>query len=241
MKKNFFSLIFILLATTSFAQHNYFDVFGTHYITNSGPYFLVTLDTLNDAQRLEDINARFPTKWVDRFLSVEITATTNGITRQAISTDDQLTVQQMGLLKSAGPDTEVSVKVNYIPENSLQDNPPRQMDFGLKMLPIVEAKFPGGTTDLKSYLKQNTLDKIDDTDFEKIKLAAVRFDIDENGKVARAQLLESSADQQVDQMMLDVICNMPTWKPAKNAAGESISQEFEFRLGKHVARCDYSY
>jgi len=84
---------------------------------------------------------------------------------------------------------------------------------------------------MKAYLKEKTIDKISKTTFEEIQLATVRFNINEEGQVFDAQIFKTSKDDEIDQLMLAAINNMPKWKPAENAEGTKITQEFDFSMG----------
>jgi len=74
---------------------------------------------------------------------------------------------------------------------------------------------------------------------ELIAFAKVKFQVNEEGQVIDAQVFESSNDDHVDQLILDAMCHMPTWSPARNADDKAITQEFEFTLGTDLLRCDY--
>jgi len=84
---------------------------------------------------------------------------------------------------------------------------------------------------MKAYLQEKAIDKISKTTFEQIKLATVRFNINEEGQVLNAQIFQTSEDDTIDQLMLAAINDMPKWKPAETAEGTKIAQEFDFSMG----------
>lgn len=240
MKNSFVTLLFLLLAFSGVAQVVGYDVFGIETNPQKAPY-LLTLDTLNQAKTLNDINARYKSSWVASYLSVELSSTCGGVVKKAVGTDDKLTDQQLDILKMADFGCRIDVIVDYIPQNTLKDNPPRKMNFALTVIPIIEAKYPGGYHHLKTYLKENILDKIDNATVEQVALARVRFYINEEGQASDPEIFLTSDHEQIDQLILQAIDNMPTWSPAKDANGKIISQGFEFTLGTTLLRCDYEY
>ncbi|GJM34571.1 MAG: hypothetical protein DHS20C18_35720 [Saprospiraceae bacterium] len=241
MKNTFVALILLLLTFSGFSQVVGYDVFGTHTNPHIGPYSLITLDTLKEAKTLNDIHAMYRSFWVASYIAVEVSSTCKGIVKKAASTNDTLTDEQMGILKMADVGCRIDVVVDYIPENTLKDNPPRRMDFSMTMIPIYEAKYPGGYQYLKKYLKENAIDEISATTAGQVELAAVRFNVNEEGQVSEAQIFKTSGVDKVDKLLLEAICNMPKWRPAENAKGKKISQEFELRMGTLLLRCDYEY
>lgn len=238
MKKKLIIPILFLLAVSGFSQEIGYTVFGTQTNPYSVPgYSLITLDSLEEAKTLSDIHALYRSSWVARYIGVEIATTCQGVVKKAAGKNDILTPAQLDILKTADGDCSIKVEVDYIPENNLTHNPPRKMDFSLKMAPIYEAKFPGGYEQLQAYIKQNTLDKMSKAKFGLLELAKVRFQINEAGQVVNAQIIESSEDEAIDTILLEAICSMPEWSPAKNREGLKIMQEFEFSIGTSLLLC----
>lgn len=231
MKNKLIAFILVLQAFSGFSQYVGFDVFGTQTNPYSDQYSIITLDTLAEAKTLGDMNRWYRASWVDSYIKVEIASTCGDLFKKAISKNDTLTIEQMNLLNRADEDCKIDVQVKYIPKNTLKDNPPRHMNFSLKMIPVHEAKYPGGIQQMKAYLQEKAIDKISKTTFEQIKLATVRFNINEEGQVLDAQIFKTSEDDTIDELMLTAINNMPKWKPAENAEGTKIMQEFDFSLG----------
>lgn len=241
MKYLLASLLVLLFSFSTSAQQMGYDVFGVATHPYAEPYQMVTLDSLQEAKTLSDVNARYRGDWVARYISVALTTDCDGTKREAVGPDDVLTPQQLELLHQAGPNCKVDVLVDYIPDNKLQHNPPRQMNFSLRIMPIFEAKFPGGTQQLKAYLKKNFHDEILAAGMDPIKLVRVRFQVGQEGQAADTRIVQSSGNSGVDQLIENAICNMPIWLPAKDAQGRAITQEFEFTMGTDLLRCDYQY
>jgi TonB family protein len=59
----------------------------------------------------------------------------------------------------------------------------------------------------------------------------VEFTVNEDCEIANAQISKTSGDQETDELLLNVINQMPKWKPAENAKGRKVKQEFEFSVG----------
>ncbi|PHN08164.1 TonB family protein [Flavilitoribacter nigricans] len=239
MKNLLLTLICCLSGVTGFSQQMGFDVLGTTTDPYAGPYFLITLDTLQDAATLKDINARYREDWVAEYLSVAVASNCDGVVRKAAGTNDRLTARQLEILKTAVAGCRIDVEVEYIPKNNLSYNPPRKMDFSLRPVPVFEAKYPGGAPSLKDYLQKNVMDKVPGIAAGPVKLAKVRFNIDPKGQITDARVVKTSENAGVDKMVLDALCSMPDWMPAKDAQGMAITQEFELSLGTDLLMCDY--
>ena len=80
----------------------------------------------------------------------------------------------------------------------------------------------------------NAIDKIS-TSFNKINLAAVKFTINEEGQIVDAHVFQSayqpSKDEKIDELLLETICNMPSWEPAEYDNGIKVKQEFVLTVG----------
>jgi len=143
MKNNLVTFILVLQAFWGFSQYHGFDVFGTQTNPYSDQYSIITLDTLAEAKTLSDINKWFRASWVARYITVEISSTCGDVVKKAASKNDTLTIGQINLMNRADEHCKIDVEVLYIPKNTLKDNPPRNINFSLKMVPVYEAKYPG--------------------------------------------------------------------------------------------------
>jgi TonB family protein len=134
-------------------------------------------------------------------------------------------------MNKADVGTDISVKVQYIPDNTLKHNDVKEMTFSFVVDPESEATFYGGEQQLKKYLKEHGLEKISPANIKRYHLAAVKFTINEEGQVINAHVFESSKDEKVDKLLLDTISKMPRWKPAEYANGTKVKQEFVLLVG----------
>lgn len=237
--KNFVFWTLLLLTFSGFSQETGYEVFGTLTHPRLTPYSLITLDTLQEATTIVDINGKYRPNWVARYISVEVASNCQGVVNKATSTNDTLTHQQMSILKTAQAGCSIDVEIDYIPENTLKYNPPRKLNFTLRTMPIFEAKYPGGMLGLEEHLEENMSDKLSAEELRQIELAAVKFNINKEGQVADAQISQTSGSDYIDKQLLEAICNLPKWQPAVDAQGQKITQAFEFRMGTVLMRCDY--
>ena len=186
---------------------------------------------LKEVETLVDLNPYYKPSWIREFISVEVMAFHDGKMKKAVNQDNTLSKEQKEVINGADIGTEVSVDIQYIPENNLIQNDQKDFHFTLTFDPENEAKYPGGQQALNDYLKKNTIDKIPANSFGQYQLAAVKFTIDEEGHITNPHIFWSSEDEQVDKLLLETVCNMPQWQPATYANGKKAKQEFAFTVG----------
>lgn len=238
--KNGLALLFVVLfAFTSFAQRDNFAVHGVLTNPMTGWYAPVTLDTLQQAKTLVDIYPKYRPAWVKEYHSVIITSTCNGRSRSAEGSDQHLTEAQLTLLRNSSPDCAVDVEITYLPNNDLRPNPVRTMNFAVQVVPIMQAKYPGGMDALKAHLKTEVVDAVAELVEDPIELVKLRFFVSETGEVADVEIQESSGQVHIDRFIQKAFCSLPLWQPARNVDGQAIRQEFEFSMGSAMLRCDF--
>ncbi len=148
-------LAIVFPCLTTMAQDKAYQCNGTETNPNTHKYPVVTLDMLKDASNLSDIHEHYPASWVRTYHSVTISSQCHGVQRSAQSENDNLTAEQLEILKTADNDCLVRVLVDYTPENNLKCNPPKQLDFSLQMVPIYEASYAGAEDFIDQYIKEN--------------------------------------------------------------------------------------
>jgi len=170
-------------------------------------------------------------KLVIDYVSVEITATVNGKRLSAKSTSEQLTTEQKSILNTVDLGTDIRVATKFKYKDQGMDN------FGLRnniiegvsyvtVVPETEAQFPGGWKQLSNYFEGNVIGTISDKrTYDIVLQAAVKFTINEEGKVTDVKITQTSSYAKIDQLILDAVNNMPKWNPAVNSKGEKIKQE----------------
>jgi hypothetical protein len=202
-----------------------FDVYRVY------PYISVSKEQLREVRTLEDLNPHYKPSWVSSYIYVEVITRNKGKTMKAIGENEILSLEQLHNMKTADTGSEISVNVQYIPENKLTHNEPREINFSFTPDPEQEAQFIGGKQGLKLFLKENALEKIPAGTFGQFQLAAVKFTIDEQGRVTDPHLFWTSENEKTDALLLETVCNMPMWKPAAYANGIKVKQEFVLTVG----------
>lgn len=199
------------------------------------PYISISKEKIKIAHTLCDLNSKYKASWIREYKSVEIIAYKSDNKIKAISKNDTLNQQQKDLLLSADPFKNISVKIQYLPENTLTHNEIKEMEFSIEIAPEVDATFVGGQKQLKKYLLEHAINKISDDSFQNYDLAAIKFTVSETGKIQDAHIVKEvfrkPKDEKTDQLLLDAICNMPDWKPAEFSSGIKTKQEFAFTVG----------
>ncbi|MEM9548860.1 MAG: energy transducer TonB [Bacteroidota bacterium] len=195
------------------------------------PPVSISKNDLDNANSLIDLNKRYEQSWVREYKMVEITAVCNGELQKAIGPNDILTQDQKDLMFCADPKTNIFVRVEYIPENNLSIREVKEMDFSFTLQPSRDAEFVGGPVKLKKYLEETVLKHIDVANFKQYQLAAYKFTIDADGHVLNPTITSSSEDEATDQLLINAICNMPLWEPAKFYDRSTGKQEFVLAVG----------
>lgn len=186
---------------------------------------------LDNANTLEDLNRHYETSWVKEYISVQILTIHNGETKKAMSKSDILTEEQKELMAIADVNTEITVNVQYLPDNILEDKDIKKNDFSFLVYPESEATYLDGKEQLKLYLKEKAIDKIPEGIFINYGMAAIKFTVNEDGEINNVHIFESSKDEKVDKLLVHTIENMPCWKPAEYANGVKVKQEFALIVG----------
>ena len=57
------------------------------------------------------------------------------------------------------------------------------------------------------------------------------YEIDKNGKAANIRITISTEDKAIDNLMIQVVKNMPAWKPAVNVDGTIVNQTYRLLVG----------
>ncbi|MES2762275.1 MAG: energy transducer TonB [Bacteroidota bacterium] len=85
------------------------------------------------------------------------------------------------------------------------------------IFPEIFAEFPGGDSKMMKYLTENFTSKvaISKDDITKFRSPAVKWTVDETGKVTDVKIVRSSNFLSVDNLLIDVVTKMPLWKPAE--------------------------
>jgi hypothetical protein len=191
----------------------------------------ISHDQLNEARTLEDLNKYYKSSWVQEYISVEIITSHEGNIKKAMSKNDMLSPEQISHMTMADDGSDISIKVRYIPENTLKHNEAKEFNFNFIVYPEIEATYVGGQQQLTQYLKENAIDKIPPGSLDEKVLAAVKFTVDHTGNIIDVHTVWSSEDETIDNLLLETIHSMPAWKPAEYSTGLKTNQEFVFMVG----------
>ncbi len=229
MKKNQILLIVLLAigcAFNSFAQHDL-----KFEINKVLPFISIQENKLDQINTLTDLDKRYPASWVRAYISVEISAYKNGIQTKASGISDVLNQAQKELIRLADLSSDIAVIVTYIPNNSLKNNPAKQYDFKVTIMPDKNAIYSEGAAQLIQYLQKNCIADIETGSFTGYDLTAIKFAITEQGYITDIQVAMPSKDAKIDEMLVAAISKMPSWKPAAFSNGLKVKQNFVLTIG----------
>jgi hypothetical protein len=215
-------LLFVIQST--YSQNLGFDIHGKY----SQP---VKKETLMHAKTFTDFISGYPSSWITKYVSTGILTTNNGVVNKAPGMNDQLTSAQINLLASADLNTDIVINVKHNFKNSATGIPePRNIEIILTLIPDVEAQYPGGNKELKKYIRENIISKIDKEVADSIQNVKIRFIVNERGEVENANVFESTGDKKTDILLRSLVNKIPKWKPAADKNGNKVKQEFEIYI-----------
>lgn len=186
---------------------------------------------LDHRRRVENYN-----KIID-YVSIEISVNHACNMLTARSTGQLLTLKQKNILNTADLGSDISIKLKFRFKNALTDKDAIgskivEGRYVVTLVPEVEAEYPGGFKRIVEYLEESVINKISGTTtVEKIRDAIVNFTVDENGQIVGAKISRSSNDPNLDKLILEATNKMPKWRPAENAQGIKVKQEFSIPFG----------
>ena len=242
MKKFILAIATVLLVNlTGFSQDITTGIPGNNIISVKqnlnydvqGAYIRpVKMKKLRDAKLISDIVDGYPTNWITSYDSVEILTTTNGIVTRAFSPKNVLSKEQKNLLNTVSLGSEIVINVKYKyknPWNNKIEN--NNIHTAMTVVPEMEAQYIGGNSLLIKYLKENSFDKISESDFDNSHVLTIKFTVNEKGEIGNAKLTNTSKNPDIDKLLLGLINKMPNWKPAEDPNGKTVKQDFVFSLG----------
>jgi len=195
------------------------------------PALSISKDSFQKTETLEDLNRSFDSKWINTYYSGNITTIRKGAAHSRALESIVLSKEDKAYILAADLGKPIEIKINYLPENNLRNNEPKDFGFSFSLDPVQNAFFPGGDQDLKKYIKEHTVERIDAEVFSKYKMAVANFTVNEKGQVTQPKISWSTDDPAVDAVLLEAICNMPAWKPAALADGTKVSQDYVLTIG----------
>lgn len=223
-------LLLLGLSHTGIAQHD-FPIEVEYEVNKVYPPLSIGKAELQEVQTLLDLNKHYKASWIREYLAVEVVTIQGGKVRKAVGNNEWFNSEQKELMSRADVHEEIVVNVEYIPENTLKHNDPKDLSFAVRINPDKEAAFPGGQVELLRYLKLNAIDKIPEGTFKGYALTVIQFTVDEEGRIIDAQNFWPSENEKIDKLLLETICNMPNWEPAQYTNGRKVRQDLALTVG----------
>ena len=198
----------------------------------------ITLERIQKAKLVSDLIEGYPNNWITAYISVEISSSCKSVKVNAVSLNDVLSVEQKNMLNKADLGTDIVITVKHNTKNSITNVLEKsEMNVTLTIIPEIEATYIGGYKSMIAYLKENGTAKIAAISTKQIQFASLKFTVNKNGKTDNVFLMKTSGNTEVDNVLVELITNMPKWIPAQNSKGADVNQEFEFTLGSMAGGC----
>ncbi len=191
----------------------------------------VTQLEMGEAKELNDIYKNYPKNWIDKYVSVQLSAITKEDTIVATGLNNIFNTSQRELLVNTPLNAILNVRVSYLMKNSITEKyDSQEMVLNLTVVPEHQAVFKRGMAGLQDYMKQyDTLIRTLEN-FEDPTQTRVWFTVNKQGEVEDVRLTGTSGDTYLDETALRLVRDMPLWSPAINN-GQVVEQEYEFTLG----------
>jgi TonB family protein len=194
-----------------------------------------TQTVLEEAQVMSDIISKYPTHIQTARTVIEISDAEGMNKRSASGINEQLTSEQITLIKSASLEDELKLIVNFNAENVITGKTEeRELMMRLTVIPEVEAEYAEGNATLVSNFKEYANSIISDEMKRAFEFAYVEFVVNETGGIEDVRMKVSTEYDDIDQQLMEFIESMPEWNPARNAEGENVKQRFEFSINTNA-------
>lgn len=195
-------------------------------------------EKLSQAKMMTDLIKEYPSSWIKKYISTEVVAVCSGKEEKAIGSNATLTTAQRSILAKADFNTKVLIHVKYQQENAATRKiEEHNLNYAIAVVPKTQATYFGGQEAVNTYLKKNAIDKISDRELIAIKKGRIHFSIDKNGAIKAVELATTTGSTKIDALFLQVIREMPLWKPAKDAKGILVKQRFELAINNFNDGC----
>lgn len=192
----------------------------------------VKKEELATANYISDFIAGYPTGWIDKYDSVVIVINSGGKIIKPRSSNEMLTAEQKNILKSTQPGDYIEINIDYQTKNAVTGfSDKRKINISVTVIPDVEAEYLAGNDNLKTYLKQQVVDKIPKSKVKDFKPLVVFFTVDATGITGDVKISKSCGDPAIDKAAVEAINKLGKWKPAESPKGTRVKQEFKFSVG----------
>jgi len=198
----------------------------------------ITIEKIQKAKLVSDLIEGCPNNWITAYISVEISSSCKKIKVNVVSLNDVLNTEQKNMLNSADVGTDIIITVKYNSKNTITNALEKnEMNVSLTVIPEIEATYIGGYKNMIAYLKEKSNAKITTLSTKQIQFASINFTVNKKGETENVMLVKTSGITAVDEMLIELITNMPKWLPAENSKGNVVTQEFEFSIGSVAGGC----
>jgi hypothetical protein len=243
MKSKFFLFFSLVSLSSAIAQNERYEFYkgNSNMVYQQGKSALVTepsfitSDALCSAKLMSDVIKDYPKDYYNSlidYVSIEISSKVNGKEVSAGGTTDTLNAAQKNILDNADFNSAVCIKILFQYKDPANDGMGsgrkiKEMVYILNIIPAKEAEYDGGIDKMTSYLKENVLNKVPVTSANaKVPNISVIFTVNEFGYTTDVKMGKNSTDPNFDKLLMEAVNNMPKWKPAENAKGTKVKQQF---------------
>lgn len=195
----------------------------------------ITKSQVKGAKRISDIIQNYPFSWISSYKKVEISGTCNGNFIIASSRNDTLTSEQIHILNTIDMASDLTINIEYsyqVPITNIVEH--NTMHLVMTIVPEKQAEYIGGYDLLIKDLKENSGNYFSNADPAKFAQVAVKFTINRDGDIVNPIISRASGDKKTDRFVLELVSKLSKWKPAENADGIKIDQDFVLTIGNNM-------
>jgi len=208
------------------------------YLVKGRYYRPITIEKIQKAKLVSDLIEGYPNNWITAYISVEISSSCKKVNVNAVSLNDVLNVEQKNILNTADVGTDIVITVKFNTKNTITNVLEKsEMNVSLTVIPEIEATYVGGYKGMIAYLKEKSNAKIAAITTKQIQFTSINFTVNKKGETKNVMLMKTSGNSVIDELLTELITNMPKWVPAKNSEGATVNQKFEFSIGSMVDGC----
>ena len=194
----------------------------------------ITQEHLHTATTIREVLPEEATHDIAFFQTVKVAILQEEGETKSFGEGEALTPGQLQLLQTLDYSTHFYIKAYYQKRDEYTG---KQVDdylvYYMTVTPEHEAEYSEGFDELITYLKVNSQRESAIVTKDKLEPGTISFTITEEGNITSVTLTSSSGYPELDEKMKELIRTLPgTWKPATNALGEKVDQEFIFFFGQ---------
>ena len=225
-------LLFLIVTVVSYGQDS-LSYEMTFEVNRSSPTVVISPEDYKDIEQYTDLDIHFKSEWIEHFISAEITIIKDGKPEILKTQNHNITDDIRMAMLYADSGQKIRVSYEYLPKNSLQENIVRTDGFSFTISPDNDASFPGGEESMIEYLSRTAMNQVTIEDIDIYNLAAIKFTVSDSGDIINPQVVQPSNHPEIDTLLLNAICDMPSWDPASYDDGTRIAQDYVFTVGDH--------